>query len=64
MSLIIHASAKPSLTPIKIAKKTTSSSNIRPPKLTPVERPNDFLSVAERVNGRAAMICFTSAVID
>ena len=30
----------------------------------PVERPNDYLSIAERVNGRAAMIGFTSAVID
>ena len=64
MSLLIRASAKPSFTPNKIVKKTTSSSAVRPPKLTPVERPNDFLSVAERVNGRAAMIGFTSAVID
>ena len=29
-----------------------------------IDRPNDFLAVAERVNGRAAMIGFTSAVID
>ena len=29
-----------------------------------IDRPNDYLSVAERVNGRAAMIGFTSAVID
>ena len=64
MSLIIRASTKPSFTPNKIAKKTRSSSTVRPPKLTPIERPNDFLSVAERVNGRAAMIGFTSAVID
>lgn len=32
--------------------------------LTPIERPNDFLSVAERINGRAAMIGFSSALID
>jgi len=29
-----------------------------------IDRPNDFLAVAERVNGRAAMIGFTSAVVD
>jgi hypothetical protein len=29
-----------------------------------IDRPNGYLSVAERVNGRAAMIGFTSAVID
>lgn len=32
--------------------------------LTPIGRPNDYLSVAERVNGRAAMIGFSSALID
>ena len=29
-----------------------------------IDRSNDFLAVAERVNGRAAMIVFTSAVVD
>ena len=62
MSTLIHASVKPTVTPTKTAKKSVSST--RPPLLTRVERPNDYLSVAERVNGRAAMIGFTSAVID
>ena len=62
MSTLIHASIKPTVTPNKTAKKGVSST--RPPLLTRVERPNDYLSVAERVNGRAAMIGFTSAVID
>jgi len=61
MSTLIRASVKPT-TPTKTAKKSVSST--RPPLLTRVERPNDYLSVAERVNGRAAMIGFTSAVID
>ena len=56
MSLLIRASVKPTVNPAKIKNKTSS---VRPPKLTPVERPNDYLSVAERVNGRAAMIGFT-----
>lgn len=62
MSTLIRASVKPTVTPAKNVKKSTSST--RPPLLTRVERPNDYLSVAERVNGRAAMIGFTSAVID
>ena len=62
MSTLIRASIKPTVTPNKTAKKSVSST--RPPLLTRVERPNDYLSVAERVNGRAAMIGFTSAVID
>ena len=62
MSLLIRASAKPTFSPNKIQKKTTSS--VKAPPLKPVERSNDFLSVAERVNGRAAMVGFTSAVID
>ena len=33
-------------------------------KLKPLGRPTDYLSVAERVNGRAAMIGFSSALID
>ena len=52
-------------TPSKIKSKPkpkTTSSRVLP--LKKVERPNDFLSVAERVNGRAAMIGFTAAVID
>ena len=61
MSTLIRASVKPP-TPIKTVKKSVSST--RPPLLTRVERPNDYLSVAERVNGRAAMIGFTSALID
>ena len=36
----------------------------KPSKLKKLDRPNDYLSVAERVNGRAAMIGFTSALID
>jgi len=62
MSTLIHASIKPSVTPVKNTKKSPSS--LRPPTLTRIERPNDYLSIAERVNGRAAMIGFTSAVID
>ena len=63
MSLLIRASVQPTPTPKKIfTKKTTSS--VKAPPLKPVERPNDYLSVAERVNGRAAMVGFTSAVID
>ena len=62
MSTLIRASVKPTVTPTKNIKKSVSST--RPPLLKPVDRPNDYLSVAERVNGRAAMIGFTSAVID
>ena len=67
MSLLIHASTKPHLTLNKPAKTKTvrkTTSSVRAPPLKPVERPNDFLSMAERINGRAAMIGFTSAVID
>ena len=39
--------------------KTTS-----PKKLKKLGRPTDYLSVAERVNGRAAMVGFTSALLD
>ena len=63
MSTLILASVnKPVVKTNKISKK--ASSTFKSPMLTPVERPNDFLAVAERVNGRAAMIGFTSAVID
>ena len=68
MSLLIHASTKPALAPNRSAKKTKTvkktTSSVRAPPLKPVERPNDFLSMTERINGRAAMIGFTSAVID
>lgn len=60
MSALIRASVRPTVTPAKNAKKKTISG----PTLKPIDRPNDYLSVAERVNGRAAMIGFTSAVID
>ena len=33
-------------------------------KLKKLDRPNDYLSVAERVNGRAAMVGFASALVD
>jgi len=39
-------------------KKTPSK------KLKKLNRPNDYLSVAERINGRAAMVGFTSALLD
>jgi hypothetical protein len=35
-----------------------------PKKLKKLGRPTDYLSVAERVNGRAAMVGFTSALLD
>lgn len=59
--VILSSSVKPTVTPKKISKNTVSS---RSPPLKKIDRPNDYLSVAERVNGRAAMIGFTSAVID
>ena len=68
MSLLIRASTKPALAPNRSVKKTKTvkktTSSVRAPPLKPIERPNDFLSMAERINGRAAMIGFTSAVID
>jgi len=33
-------------------------------KLKKLNRPNDYFSVAERINGRAAMVGFTSALVD
>lgn len=39
--------------------KTTPSK-----KLKKLGRPNDYFSVAERINGRAAMVGFTSALVD
>ena len=68
MSLLIRASAKPALAPNRSVKKTKTvkktTSSVKAPPLEPIARPNDFLSMAERINGRAAMIGFTSAVID
>ncbi|MAB59991.1 MAG: hypothetical protein CMO46_05545 [Verrucomicrobiales bacterium] len=67
MSLLIRASTKPHLTlnkPVKTKTVRKTTSSVRAPPLKPVERSNDFLSMAERINGRAAMIGFTSAVID
>ena len=68
MSLLIRASTKPALAPNRSVKKTKTvkrtTSSVKAPPLKPIERPNDFLSMAERINGRAAMIGFTSAVID
>tara|TARA_Y100000389_G_C17199274_1_gene382789 strand:+ start:246 stop:674 length:429 start_codon:yes stop_codon:yes gene_type:complete len=43
-------------------RKSKRASKKLPLKM--IDRPNGYLSVAERVNGRAAMIGFTSAVID
>lgn len=63
MSSLIRASVKPTVTPKKISPKKTTSS-VKGPGLTPVGRPNNYLSVAERVNGRAAMVGFTSALVD
>ena len=63
MSTLILASVnKPVVKTNTISKK--ASSTFKSPMLTPVERPNDFLAGAERVNGRAAMIGFTSALVD
>ena len=59
--VILSSTVKPTVTPKKISKNTVSS---RSPPLKKIDRPSDYLSVAERVNGRAAMIGFTSAVID
>ena len=53
--LTVASSVRPPIAPKKSSKKL-------PVKV--IGRPNDYLSVAERVNGRAAMIGFTSAVID
>ena len=50
-----------------VSKKGTvpdSKGKVFKTPLSPIDRPNDFLSVAERINGRAAMIGFSSALID
>jgi len=41
-----------------------NSSSVRKSPLVKIDRPNDYLSKAERVNGRAAMVGFASAMID
>ena len=64
MSSLIRASIKPSYYKRYETKASAERKTSRVPKLTPIDRPKDFLSVAERVNGRAAMIGFTSAVVD
>ena len=55
-------------TPIRSRNRVKSRTVVRATnegsRLTKIDRPNDFLAVAERVNGRAAMIGFTSAVVD
>ena len=56
------ASKLPNVSPLRRDEKSPSSIVKTP--LKPVDRPNDYLSVAERVNGRAAMIGFSSALID
>ena len=53
--LTVATSVRPPVVPKKSSKKLPMKA---------IGRPNDYLSVAERVNGRAAMIGFTSAVID
>ena len=55
---------KKSVTSKKAPRVPDSKGSVFKTPLTPVDRPNDFLSVAERVNGRAAMIGFSSALID
>lgn len=45
-------------------KPIVNVSNSSPKKLKKLGRSNDYFSVAERVNGRAAMIGFTSALVD
>ena len=47
--------------PFALAKKTQLTKKTQLKKLG---RPTDYLSVAERVNGRTAMIGFTSALVD
>lgn len=48
---------------IKPEIKTKKKYNYVPP-LKKIERNNNFLSIAERVNGRCAMIGFSSALIE
>lgn len=47
-----------------VVRATNEGSRDTLRRFAKIDRPNDFLAVAERVNGRAAMIGFTSAVVD
>ncbi len=66
------ATLRPAITTPIQSKNRVKSRNVRTvvratnegSRFTKIDRPNDFLAVAERVNGRAAMIGFTSAVVD
>ena len=66
------ATLRPAITTPIQSKFRVKSRNVRTvvratnegSRFTKIDRPNDFLAVAERVNGRAAMIGFTSAVVD
>jgi hypothetical protein len=61
------AALKPIVTVKPAPRSRTRSTKTRASRGTPltkIDRPNDYLSMAERVNGRAAMIGFTSALVD
>ena len=66
------ATLRPAITTPIQSRNRVKSRNVRTvvrvtnegSRFTKIDRPNDFLAVAERVNGRAAMIGFTSAVVD
>ena len=66
------ATLRPAITTPTQSKFRVKSRNVRTvvraseegSRFVKIDRPNDFLAVAERVNGRAAMIGFTSAVVD
>ena len=63
------AALKPIVTVIPKSRPRSRSRSIKThaskgTPLTKIDRPNDFLSMAERVNGRAAMIGLTSALVD
>ena len=66
------ATLRPAITTPIQSKFRVKSRNVRTvvrateegSRFVKIDRPNDFLAVAERVNGRAAMIGFTSAVVD
>ena len=49
------------MTTIALFKPTP---NVAPKKSNKLGRPTDYASVAERVNGRAAMVGFTSVLVD
>ena len=66
------ATLRPIVTTSIQSKNRVKSRNVRTvvraseegSRFVKIDRSNDFLAVAERVNGRAAMIGFTSAVVD